>query len=153
MLTARRRVEDRVVGLAQRRRRLSGQAIRVSELRARVAALLRRPSRLRTSRRAPSPTWWSTGDALEAIVDGSALPLTRKQFELLELLARRKNHMTPKRMIEEALYGFDDEVSANSIEAQVSKLRRALRRPGRSHASRRGAASATGWSRSRRRPA
>ena len=39
---------------------------------------------------------------------------------------RRKNHMTPKRMIEEALYGFDEEVSANSIEAQVSKLRRAL---------------------------
>lgn len=34
--------------------------------------------------------------------------------------------MTPKRMIEEALYGFDDDVSANSIEAQVSKLRRAL---------------------------
>ena len=34
--------------------------------------------------------------------------------------------MTPKRMIEEALYGFDDEVSANSIEAQISKLRRAL---------------------------
>ena len=35
--------------------------------------------------------------------------------------------MTPKRMIEEALYGFDDEVCGNSIEAQVSKLRRALR--------------------------
>ena len=47
-------------------------------------------------------------------------------MQLLALLVRRKNHMTPKRLIEEALYGFDDEVSANSIEAQVSKLRRAL---------------------------
>ena len=55
---------------------------------------------------------------------------SRKQFQLLELLARRKNHMTPKRMIEEALYGFDDSVSANSIEAQISKLRRALRAAG-----------------------
>jgi DNA-binding response OmpR family regulator len=33
-------------------------------------------------------------------------------------------------MVEEALYGFDDDVSANSIEAQVSKLRRALRAAG-----------------------
>jgi DNA-binding response OmpR family regulator len=38
--------------------------------------------------------------------------------------------MTPKHMIEETLYGFDDEVSANSIEAQVSKLRRALNTAG-----------------------
>jgi DNA-binding response OmpR family regulator len=45
-------------------------------------------------------------------------------------LARRKNHMTPKRMIEEALYGFDDDVTANSIEAQISKLRRALKLAG-----------------------
>ena len=65
-------------------------------------------------------------DALEAVVDGASLALPRKQFQLLELLARRKNHMTPKRMIEEALYGFDDDVQPNSIEAQISKLRRAL---------------------------
>ena len=30
-------------------------------------------------------------------------------------------------MIEEALYGFNDEVSANAIEAHVYKLRQALR--------------------------
>jgi DNA-binding response OmpR family regulator len=69
-------------------------------------------------------------DALEAVVDGESLALPRKQFQLLELLARRKNHMTPKRMIEEALYGFDDDVTANSIEAQISKLRRALKLAG-----------------------
>ena len=97
----------------------------VAEMRARVAALLRRPSRLRGSRLAIANLVLDC-EALEALVDGGSLPLPRKQFQLLQLLVRRRNHMTPKRMIEEALYGFDDEVSANSIEAQISKLRRAL---------------------------
>src|SRR6185369_10413153 len=96
----------------------------VPEMRARVSALLRRPTRLRSTRIAIANVVVD-GDALEATVDGVSLALPRKQLQLLELLARRKNHMTPKRMIEEALYGFDDEVCANSIEAQVSKLRRA----------------------------
>ncbi len=101
----------------------------VAEVRARVVALLRRPSRLR-GRRVLVANIVVDSDALEVVVDGIGLPLPRKQFQLLELLARRKNHMTPKRMIEEALYGFDDEVCANSIEAHVSKLRRALRGAG-----------------------
>jgi len=98
-------------------------------LRARVTALLRRPSRLR-SRRIAVANLVVDPEALEAVVDGAPLVLPRKQFQLLELLARRRNHMTPKRMIEEALYGYDDSVSANSIEAQISKLRRALRGAG-----------------------
>jgi DNA-binding response OmpR family regulator len=69
-------------------------------------------------------------DSLEAVVGGDSLPLALKQFQLLELLVRRKNHVTPKRMIEEALYGFNDEVSTNSIEAQIYKLRQALRAAG-----------------------
>jgi DNA-binding response OmpR family regulator len=125
MLTARRRVEDRVVGLSSGADDYLVKPFAVPELRARVSALLRRPGRLRSTR-AVVANVAVDGDALEATVDGVSLALPRKQLQLLELLARRKNHMTPKRMIEEALYGFDDDVSANSIEAQVSKLRRAL---------------------------
>lgn len=125
MLTARRRVEDRVVGLSCGADDYLVKPFAVPELRARVSALLRRPARLRAPR-AVIANLAVDADALEATVDGVSLALPRKQLQLLELLARRKNHMTPKRMIEEALYGFDDDVSANSIEAQVSKLRRAL---------------------------
>jgi DNA-binding response OmpR family regulator len=125
MLTARRRVEDRVVGLSSGADDYLVKPFAIPEMRARAAALLRRPSRLRSARTSIANVVVD-GDALEVTVDGVNLPLPRKQLQLLELLARRKNHMTPKRMIEETLYGFDDEVSANSIEAQVSKLRRAL---------------------------
>ena len=125
MLTARRRVEDRVIGLTSGADDYLVKPFAVPEVRARVTALLRRPSRLRGSRISIANVVVDC-DALEAVVDGASLALPRKQFQLLELLARRKNHMTPKRMIEEALYGFDDDVTANSIEAQISKLRRAL---------------------------
>ena len=60
----------------------------------------------------------SAGAILHNGVDPLELP--RKQFQLLELLARRKNHMTPKRMIEETLYGFDDDVQPNPCLRQLS---------------------------------
>ena len=129
MLTARRKVEDRVIGLSSGADDYLVKPFAVPEVRARVSALLRRPSRLRGNRLAIANLVVDC-DALEAVVEGVSLPLAFKQFQLLELLVRRKNHMTPKRMIEETLYGFDDEVSANSIEAHVSKLRRALRSAG-----------------------
>jgi len=125
VLTARRRVEDRVIGLSSGADDYLVKPFAIAELRARVQALLRRPADPR-GRGLTVANLVVDGDALEALVDGISLPLARKQFQLLELLVRRKNHMTPKRMIEERLYGFDDDVSANSIEAQISKLRRAL---------------------------
>lgn len=129
VLTARNRVEDRVSGLACGADDYLVKPFAVAELRARVTALLRRPSRLKGNHLSVANIVVDR-DSLEALIDGDSLPLALKQFQLLELLVRRKNHVTPKRMIEEALYGFNDEVSTNSIEAQVYKLRQALRAAG-----------------------
>jgi DNA-binding response OmpR family regulator len=129
MLTARAKVEDRVSGLASGADDYLVKPFAVPELRARVAALLRRPSRMKVLRVSVGNVVVDRG-ALEAAVDGTCLPLALKQFQLLDLLVRRKNHMTPKRMIEETLYDFDDAVSGNAIEAHVSKLRRVLRSAG-----------------------
>ena len=129
MLTARRKVEDRVLGLSSGADDYLVKPFAVPEFRARVAALLRRPARMRDNRfRAANIV--VDRDSLEARVGDVGLPLARKQFQLLELLVRRKNHMTPKRMIEETLYGFNDEVSPNSIEAHVYKLRNILKSAG-----------------------
>jgi DNA-binding response OmpR family regulator len=125
VLTARRKVEDRVVGLSSGADDYLVKPFAVPEMRARVVALLRRPSRLRDTQLSIANLELDT-ESLEALVYGESLPHARRQFQLLELLVRRQNHMTPKRMIEERLYGFEDEVSANCIEALVSKLRRNL---------------------------
>ncbi len=129
VLTARNKVEDRVTGLSCGADDYLVKPFAVPELRARVAALLRRPSRMKGNQLSVANIVIDR-NSLEAIVGGGSLPLPLKQFQLLELLVRRKNHITPKRMIEEALYGFNDEVSTNSIEAQIYKLRQALRSAG-----------------------
>jgi DNA-binding response OmpR family regulator len=125
VVTARRRIEDRVAGLATGADDYLVKPFALAELRARVTALLRRPAHLDRTRIAIANL---TVDriAMEASVAGRGMDLTRKQFALLELFARRKGQITPKRMIEERLYGFDDAVSPNAIEAHVSKLRVAL---------------------------
>lgn len=129
VVTARRRVEDRVVGLATGADDYLVKPFALPELRARVSALLRRPAHLHRAAITVADIVVDR-DALDAFVSGKSLDLTRKQFLLLELLARRKRQLTPKRMIEEALYGYDDAVSQNSIEAQIYKLRVALRAAG-----------------------
>src|SRR3569833_1557028 len=95
MLTARRKVEDRVVGLSCGADDYLVKPFAVAEMRARVTALLRRPSRLK-GHRIVIANMVVDCDSLEAVVEGVCLPLPRKQFQLLELLARRKNHITPK---------------------------------------------------------
>jgi DNA-binding response OmpR family regulator len=129
MLTARAKVADRVSGLASGADDYLVKPFAIPELRARVAALLRRPTRMKVLRISVGNVVVDR-DSLEAAVDGTSLPLALKQFQLLDLLVRRKNHMTPKRMIEETLYDFNEMVSANAIEAHVSKLRQVLRSAG-----------------------
>jgi DNA-binding response OmpR family regulator/HPt (histidine-containing phosphotransfer) domain-containing protein len=129
VVTARRRVEDRVVGLATGADDYLVKPFALPELRARVTALLRRPAHMRRAVIAVADIVVDR-DALDASVAGTSLDLTRKQFLLLEMLARRKHQLTPKRMIEETLYGYDDAVSPNAIEAQIYKLRVSLRAAG-----------------------
>jgi two-component system response regulator TctD len=129
VVTARRGIEDRVIGLISGADDYLTKPFALPELRARVVALLRRPARIDRTRSSLANIVVDR-DALEAMVDNKSLGLTRKQFALLELLIRRKGRMTPKRMIEETLYGFDDAASPNSIEVHVYKLRTALRAGG-----------------------
>ena len=51
------------------------------------------------------------------------LSLTHKEAELLELLMRRAGTVVRKSVITDALYGFDEEVTPNAVEALVSRLR------------------------------
>ncbi len=68
--------------------------------------------------------------ARETKVGGQPLALSRRETDLLEHLLRRGGKVVPKRFLEESLYGFDDDVSSNSIEATVSRLRKRLQTAG-----------------------
>lgn len=63
---------------------------------------------------------------------GQGLPLTPREFKLLELLARSSPRVVPRQMIMEEIWGYSSEVTENNLEAFVSQLRGKVDRGDRS---------------------
>lgn len=61
---------------------------------------------------------------LVATWEGQPIPLSHREFWVLEVLVRRKNQVLTRAQIEEALYGWGEEVESNAIEVYVHMLRR-----------------------------
>ena len=55
------------------------------------------------------------------------VPLTHREFWVLEVLVRRKNQTMTRAQIEEALYGWGEEVESNAVEVYVHMLRKKFR--------------------------
>lgn len=55
---------------------------------------------------------------------GRLVPLTNREFWLLETLVRKKGQVLSRERLEEALYGWGDEVDSNAVEVYIHHLRR-----------------------------
>jgi two-component system OmpR family response regulator len=62
----------------------------------------------------------------EATVAGRRVLLRRREALILEALLIRRDRMIARHALIGAIYGFDDEIESNSLEAQVSRLRKKL---------------------------
>ena len=58
--------------------------------------------------------------------DGRLVPLTAREWALLEAFLSRPGQLLSKAQLEEKLYAFDAEVESNTIEVHVSRLRKKL---------------------------
>ena len=56
--------------------------------------------------------------------DGEPLSLTRTEFNLLELLILNAGHVLTRDVILERVWGFDFDVTSNSLDVYISYLRR-----------------------------
>jgi len=61
-----------------------------------------------------------------AEVDGERLPLTAKEYGILELLGRRKGSTVAKEVLLDHLYGGEDKPNAKIIDVFVCKLRKKI---------------------------
>lgn len=123
--TARDALDERVAGLNVGADDYIGKPYAMAELLARLRAIMRRPNGALGMRlHAGNLEFDSTTSAVA--VEGSALTLPRRELTLLELLMRRVGQVVTRRSIENGLYGFDDEVDSNAMEASVSRLRKRL---------------------------
>ena len=125
IITARDGVDERVIGLNAGGDDYLVKPFAMPELIARVRALLRRPGgALGSVMLAGNISFDTTGREVQ--VDGKTIPISRREMGVLEQLMRRVGHVVPKDVLEDRIYGFDEEVSSNSVEVHVSRLRKRL---------------------------
>jgi DNA-binding response OmpR family regulator len=125
ILTARDAVENRVAGLNAGADDYLTKPFAMSELIARIKALLRRPGGvLGITLEAGNLSLDTIGRELS--VAGKPVRLSRQELAILEQMMRRFGRIVPKAVLEEKLYGIDEEPGSNTIPVHVHHLRRQL---------------------------
>ena len=132
MLTARGEISDRVTGLEVGADDYLGKPFSIVELAARVAALLRRVA-LDTASGADDPGQPLTFATLvldpsghRATLAGSALDLSRREMDLLEVLLRHPGRTFSRDFLLQRLWGPDFDGLDRAVDTQMVRLRRKL---------------------------
>ena len=125
LITARDTLSDRVEGLDLGADDYLVKPFDLEELSARIRAALRREARqpavaLRHGAVTLDPA------AKSAMLDGQLLALTAREFAVLHALMRRPGQIVSRAQLEEALYGWGEEVESNAIEVHIYNLRKKL---------------------------
>jgi DNA-binding response OmpR family regulator len=129
ILSARDEVEDRVAGLEAGADDYVVKPFDIGELAARLRALLRRMPAgdgepIRVGDLLVDPARRSVQRA------GRPVELTRREFDLLEELARHRNVVLSRGQLLESVWGYDFEVDGNVVDVFVGYLRRKLEADG-----------------------
>lgn len=134
MLTARTSEGDRVVGLDAGADDYVTKPFSLRELAARVRAVLRRG---RPADTPPAPAVYrgthlvADFDAVSIVVDGEAIRLTRREFELLRYLVENRNRVLSRDRLLERVWGYDRLIETRSVDVHVGRLRGKLGEAGK----------------------
>jgi DNA-binding response OmpR family regulator len=125
VLTARDAVDDRVCGLDTGADDYLVKPFAITELVARTKALLRRPgAALGIVLIAGNIRFDTVGR--DVLVGPNYVQLHRRECAILEHLMRRLGRVVPKAVLEDKLYGIDEELESNAIPVHIHHLRRKL---------------------------
>jgi len=125
MLTAKDTKEDVIEGLNGGADDYLGKPFEPDEFIARVRAVLRRPRLLVQPALSFGNVELHLGSN-EAVVGGHTVLLRRREALILAALLTRRERVVTRAALIEEIYGFDDEIESNTLEAQVSRLRKKL---------------------------
>ncbi|MDQ6680189.1 MAG: winged helix-turn-helix domain-containing protein, partial [Pseudomonadota bacterium] len=125
ILTARDAVANRISGLNAGADDYVLKPFDMEELVARLHALIRRHTgrgtpRFVHGRLVLDPLTWSV------TFEGIAVELTAREFAILQALMRKPGAVLSRDALEEAVYGWDEQIGSNAIEVHLHHLRRKL---------------------------
>ena len=125
ILTARDGVSDRVSGLDAGADDYIMKPFALSELLARLRALIRRSAGMADPVIRIGDVAIDTARRLVAR-DGVDVPLTAREYALVELLALYRGKLITRTVIYDQLFGDDDDTLSNVVEVHVSHIRKKL---------------------------
>lgn len=129
LLTARDTTADQVTGLDAGADDYVVKPYKVQELSARIRALVRRGS----SALPPVMDWGSLRldpNTCEAIYGDRSLPLTPKEYRLLELFLRHSGRVLSRNVILDNLWSAEEPPEEDSVKALIKRLRQKLKGAG-----------------------
>lgn len=124
-LTAKVTEEDAVTGYGMGADDYIRKPFGAAELRAKIAAHLRREGRTHTHALSFGEVRIDLG-AREVAVAGAPVALTPTEYEICELLARRRGQVLSRRQILEAVFGWEREADEAAVSMHVSRARKKL---------------------------
>ncbi|MBI3481097.1 MAG: response regulator transcription factor [Nitrosomonadales bacterium] len=125
ILTARDKVQDRVLGLDMGADDYLTKPFDLAELEARVRSLLRRGQTAGSALLQVGTLSLDTVGHL-ATLDGKALDLSARELNVLEILMLRAGRVVSKEQLAGQLSGLGEEISDNAIEVYMHRLRKNL---------------------------
>jgi DNA-binding response OmpR family regulator len=125
MLTARDAVEDRIAGLDHGADDYLTKPFEFRELLARLRALLRRSGELRPAQITVADLVLDTG-AQSVVRGGRNIPVTTKEYALIEFLARNAGRVVGRAEIAEHVWDETFDPFSNLIEVYVNRVRRKI---------------------------
>jgi DNA-binding response OmpR family regulator len=126
VLTALDEIPDRVAGLDAGADDYLIKPFAIDELMARARVLLRRSPQVSALPGLKIGQLDYELSERRPTVNGELLVLPRRELAILDALVRRAGRVVMREHLDAQVYGFDDEISSNAMEAHISRLRKRL---------------------------